>query len=77
MILKNHKGWCHMIQLNGKNLTIEQMASILYGNQKVAIVDDAKQKVVKAVKLSNELCSKIKQCTVLIQALVSLAMLKL
>jgi len=48
MILKNHKGWCHMIQLNGKNLTIEQMASILYGNQKVAIVDDAKQKVAKS-----------------------------
>lgn len=37
-----------MIQLNGQQLTMEQMASILYGKQKVIISDDAKKRVEKS-----------------------------
>lgn len=37
-----------MIQLNGQNLSIEQLASILYGNEKVVIAEDAKIHVKKS-----------------------------
>lgn len=37
-----------MIQLNGQNLSIEQLASILYGNEKVVIAEDAKIRVKKS-----------------------------
>ena len=39
-----------MIQLNGQQLTIDQMACILYGKQKVEISDEAKEKVAKSRK---------------------------
>ncbi len=48
MVSKKCKGMGWMIQLNGQNLSIEQLASILYGNEKVEIAQEAIASVEKS-----------------------------
>lgn len=74
IVSKNHKGWANMIQLNGQQLTMEQMETILYGKQQVVISDDAKKRVEKVGQQSNASYSRIKRYTGLIQASENFAM---